>query len=445
MPFPEKQPIAASSSSSDNAAHDVPTASPVLLGLLCCLTGAGALIALVELGSLSTLQITLLVCAAYAVPGIVYEYVSAHGCRLPRSSGVPMSLVLRRALPKSFALAQILLLAYLLSAILPEYKKDLYKVWMDILPFAAGCTVALSLPYFIFCERVLGPKRDLYQYVGRYTLPVFLYRVWTRPFLRQAGLLWAVKLFFLPIMIGSLHFSVVFLSNNLPSQSFTDFFKFFDLTWELILAMDVALAVVGYVCSLRLLNTQVISTDPTWRGWVATLICYSPFSTVLYGSYLTYEDGLRWGDFFYGYHTAYVIYGSTLLFLHFLYLTASLNFGIRYSNLSHRGILTDGLFRITKHPAYLFKNIVWWMIGLPFITSQGAGVAIANCFLLLCVNAVYWWRARTEEMHLSRDPAYVAYALSMNERSVLAFIGKIFPALAYKAPAGYLESEYRMR
>ncbi len=445
MPFPENQPATASPPASDYAGGDFPTASPVLLGLACCLAGTGALIALVQHGGLSTTQITLLVCAAYAVPGIIYEYVSAHGWRLPRSSGVPMSLAIRRALPKSFALAQILLLAYVLSSILPEYKKDLYRIWMDILPVAAAITLVLSLPYFIFCEKVLGPKRDLYQYVGRYTLLVFFYRVWTRPFLRQAGLLWAVKLFFLPIMVGSLHYSVVFLTNNLPSQSFSDFFKFFDLIWELILAIDVTLAVVGYVCSLRLLNTEVVSTDPTWRGWVATLICYSPFSTVLYGSYLTYEDGLRWGDFFHGHHTAYVVYGSTLLFLHFLYLAASLNFGIRYSNLSHRGILTDGLFRLTKHPAYLFKNIVWWMIGLPFITNQGSGVAIANCFLLLCVNAVYWWRARTEEMHLSRDPAYVAYALSMNDRSILAFMGKVFPALAYKPPAGYLESEYRVR
>lgn len=445
MPIRENQPIAASSPSNYNAGPSFPTASPVLLGLLCCLAGTGALVVLVEQAVLSTLQITLLVCAAYAIPGILFEYVSAHGWRLPHSSNVPTSLALRRALIKSFALAQILLMAYLLSAILPEYKKDLYKIWMEILPVAAVCTVALSLPYFMFCEKVLGPKRDLYQYVGRYTLFVFLYRIWTRPLLRQAALLWAVKLFFLPIMIGSLHFSVVFLSNNLPSQSFADFFKFFDLTWQLILAMDVTLAVVGYVCSLRLLNTSVISTDPTWRGWVATLICYSPFSTVLYGSYLTYEDGLRWGNFFHGHHTAYVVYGSTLLFLHFLYLTASLNFGIRYSNLSHRGILTDGLFRFTKHPAYLFKNIVWWMIGLPFITNQGASVAVANCFLLLGVNAVYWWRARTEEMHLSRDPAYVAYALSMNKRSILAFMGKVFPALAYKPPAGYLKFEYRIR
>ncbi len=85
------------------------------------------------------------------------------------------------------------------------------------------------------------------------------------------------------------------------------------------------------------------------------------------------------------------------------------------------------------------------MIGLPFIINEGGGVAVANCFLLLCVNAVYWWRARTEEMHLSRDPAYVAYALSMNERSILAFMGKVVPALAYKPPAGYLEFEYRVR
>ena len=211
------------------------------------------------------------------------------------------------------------------------------------------------------------------------------------------------------------------------------------------MAIDVTLAVVGYLFLLRLLNTSVVSTDPTWRGWVTTLICYLPFSTVLYGSYLTYEDGLRWGDILSGQPLLYVFYGSALLLFHLLYLIASLNFGIRYSNLSHRGILTDGLFRLTRHPAYLFKNIVWWMIGLPFISNMGAGAALANCGLLLCVNAVYWWRARTEEMHMSRDPACIAYALQMNDRSIVAVVGKLCPAFAYRPPEGHLRSEYRMR
>ena len=84
------------------------------------------------------------------------------------------------------------------------------------------------------------------------------------------------------------------------------------------------------------------------------------------------------------------------------------------------------------------------MIGLPFISHMGLKTAIANCLLLGGVNIVYWWRARTEEKHLSRDPRYVAYALAMNERSLLAFLGRWFPVLQYRVPTGYQRLQYRI-
>ena len=33
-----------------------------------------------------------------------------------------------------------------------------------------------------------------------------------------------------------------------------------------------------------------------------------------------------------------------------------------------------------------------------------------NCLLLFGVNIIYFLRAKTEERHLSRDPAYVEYS-----------------------------------
>ena len=50
---------------------------------------------------------------------------------------------------------------------------------------------------------------------------------------------------------------------------------------------------------------------------------------------------------------------------------------------------------------------------------------------------IYFLRARTEEAHLSQDPTYVEYALWMNEHGKLAFLGRWFPLLKYKAPATY--------
>jgi len=108
-------------------------------------------------------------------------------------------------------------------------------------------------------------------------------------------------------------------------------------------------------------------------------------------------------------------------------------FGVRFSNLTHRGILTNGPYRFTKHPAYITKNLSWWLISIPFLHAP-ATAAIRHSIALGCINTIYFLRARTEERHLSRDPVYVAYALWMNEHGVLRFLGRWIPALRYKAP-----------
>ena len=41
--------------------------------------------------------------------------------------------------------------------------------------------------------------------------------------------------------------------------------------------------------------------------------------------------------------------------------------------------------------------------------------AVRNTFLMACVSGVYYWRARTEERHLSADPDYRAYAEWMGQ------------------------------
>jgi isoprenylcysteine carboxyl methyltransferase (ICMT) family protein YpbQ len=410
------------------------TASPFWLGLVCAAAAAAVLVSPLDAYGPSTLEIIALATLAYAAPGVIYEYARVHGLRAPVRTR-PFSLAgLRFALLKAFGFSQIVLAAYIVYASLPEYTKTNYTTFHSAFAAYGPILLVISTLYFVACQMWLPVKRDFYWYIGRYSIIVFLARVWTRMLLRRFALAWLVKLFFLPIMIGSLSYSVEWFLSHRFELAFSSFYTFFDYYWELILAVDVVLAVVGYIFSMRLLGTEVVATDETWRGWVATLICYYPFSNVLYGSYLTYEEGYRWGDALAGTYIAYIMYGLTVLFFHTLYLTASLNFGIRYSNLSHRGILTDGLFRFTKHPAYLFKNIVWWMVGIPFITNGSWIDAVHNSAILLCVNAVYWWRARTEEYNLSRDPAYVAYALAMNERSICRFAVRLIPALAYRPP-----------
>jgi protein-S-isoprenylcysteine O-methyltransferase Ste14 len=119
------------------------------------------------------------------------------------------------------------------------------------------------------------------------------------------------------------------------------------------------------------------------------------------------------------------VWAGAILALEGIYLLATFAFGVRFSNLTHRGILTGGPYRFTKHPAYVAKNLSWWLITLPFIPNHGWVDAIKSTLGLAGVSFIYYMRARTEERHLSRDPTYVRYALWMNEHGVLRWFGRI--------------------
>jgi steroid 5-alpha reductase family enzyme len=97
-----------------------------------------------------------------------------------------------------------------------------------------------------------------------------------------------------------------------------------------------------------------------------------------------------------------------------IYAWATVAFGLRFSNLTHRGVLTHGPYAWTKHPAYLSKNLFWWLATLPFFATTGNVTdCIRNTFVMGLVSGVYYWRARTEERHLSADPHYREYAAWM--------------------------------
>lgn len=96
-------------------------------------------------------------------------------------------------------------------------------------------------------------------------------------------------------------------------------------------------------------------------------------------------------------------------------------FGIRFSNLTYRGVLTSGPYRFTRHPAYLSKNLFWWCSSMPFlVTSESVVDMIRNTVFLGVVSGIYYWRARTEEAHLlGEDPKYRAYYDWMQQHGLI--------------------------
>ena len=189
-----------------------------------------------------------------------------------------------------------------------------------------------------------------------------------------------------------------------------------ELAYWLIGAMfmiDVVFATVGYVLTMKPLDAHIRTANPYAAGWTAALICYPPFILMGRRRAARLPSGHRpnWTYWLDDYPLLTALKGAWLVFLTGIYAWATVAFGFRFSNLTHRGILTHGPYAWTKHPAYLSKNLFWWFSLVPFLATTGNTVdVIRNTVVVALISGVYYWRARTEEKHLSADPAYREYA-----------------------------------
>jgi protein-S-isoprenylcysteine O-methyltransferase Ste14 len=143
---------------------------------------------------------------------------------------------------------------------------------------------------------------------------------------------------------------------------------------------------------------------------MAALICYPPFIMMDDGGPLDYRVGTQdWNVWFAGHDVILWALGIALVVLTALYAWATVAFGLRFSNLTNRGVLTHGPYALSRHPAYLAKNLFWWLSSVPILTTGSIVDAARATILMAVVSGVYYWRAKTEERHLKLDPDYVAY------------------------------------
>ncbi len=280
---------------------------------------------------------------------------------------------------------------------------------MKIFEAAAIPLVLTSVPYVVWLDRHLVNIRDGAWHLGAW---VAGRGDWQAEEIFHHLRAWAVKGFFLAFMISI----VPGLFGEIVRM---DWSKVADtpvgLTHALISAMfliDVHIATVGYLLTLKPLDAHIRTANPYLAGWVAALMCYPPFTLMAPGGPFDYHIATsEWHRWFYNYEALLWIWGAVLVALTAFYAWATFAFGLRFSNLTNRGIITNGPYAFTKHPAYLSKNTYWWLSTLPFLATSGSIVdAIRNSLLLGLVSAIYYWRARTEEKHLMADPDYAAYA-----------------------------------
>ena len=284
--------------------------------------------------------------------------------------------------------------------------------------------VIIVTPIYIWFtdRRLVQPEDGLFKF-GQ--LLLFRFRKDDGPAIKQYLLGWAVKGYFGPLMAGfALNDMSWFLDLQL-AENFGQVSAFYATFYRMIYFVDVLFAVTGYLCTFRLMNTHIKSTEPTMFGWVICLLCYPPFWPVFSDNFLSYGSDYQWGDWLARSPMIWTIWAAVIMAATTIYTWATVSFGVRFSNLTNRGIITNGPYRWVKHPAYVSKNFSWWFVSMPFLSALSATEALRASMALLLLNGVYYLRAKTEERHLSSDPDYVAYVNWMASHSLYAKIKRL--------------------
>ena len=173
---------------------------------------------------------------------------------------------------------------------------------------------------------------------------------------------------------------------------------FYPMALTALFLTDTLWFAFGYALEADFLKNKVRSVEPTFFGWFVALICYPPFNSLV-------NDYMRWYPNDYielanPYST--IILRVSILILIGIYVWATLALGTKCSNLTNRGIVSRGPYAFIRHPAYVCKNLAWWLTIIPIMS-------IPAFFSMLARSVIYYFRALTEERHLIADPDYQAY------------------------------------
>lgn len=279
-----------------------------------------------------------------------------------------------------------------------------YLFAMEVLGFAAVPALLASVPYVLWLDRRMDDPRDGTWHFGAFLLAR---EPWDRVKVIGHWRAWIIKGFFGAFMISILPGGFAAVVNANPGDLASQPGALAIAMIELLFVIDVQIGTVGYVMTLRPLDSHIRSGNPFLAGWIAALLCYPPFvyGVMDAGGLLAYEvNAPGWRHWLADSPLLLSLWGGWLVMLTGIYAWATVVFGLRFSNLTYRGVITHGPYRFTRHPAYLSKNLFWWSAALPFLVTDGGPMeSLRNVVGLALVSAIYYWRARTEEAHLLRE------------------------------------------
>ena len=178
-----------------------------------------------------------------------------------------------------------------------------------------------------------------------------------------------VKAFFVPVMTSFFFGNCADLFRTVPTSQLPGAFgdapasatsfsprSWYSLVLNSFMVMDVSLGLIGYLCASRWLGNKSVGVEPTGLGWAVALACYPPFNGVS-GQLLPYHTapaGARPYLDVLGTGSASLLVSDILSLValagYAVYVFATMAFGLRFSNLTHRGVIERGALRVGEAP-----------------------------------------------------------------------------------------------
>jgi protein-S-isoprenylcysteine O-methyltransferase Ste14 len=314
-----------------------------------------------------------------------------------------------------------------------------FSMWCFM--WAAPILFVASIPYTLWLDRRMVEPKDGCWNLGAWLMGLNESRDNEAIYNHLRS--WGVKAFFTAFMLAIVPPGFGDFVRGDMSQVLDNPVTLANWLITFMFVIDVAFATAGYLLAMKPLDSHIRTANPFAAGWMAALICYPPFVLMSEGGPLDYHPGTRgensWALWFADQPALLAVIGAMLVALTAIYAWATVTFGIRFSNLTHRGILTNGPYAFSRHPAYLSKNLFWMISTVPFLTTGNWVDAIRATALMGIVAGVYYWRAKTEERHLGMDPAYREYSEWMERNGLVPHFFQWLKGKKVEAPVALPE------
>lgn len=304
-----------------------------------------------------------------------------------------------------------------------DYSFEFYKKYSisvkGVFLFIINLYIFLLIPFYIFFDWK-SKARIIFWYLYRVFFQKNLSKV--TQIEKTAILAWIVKWFFAPLMIFWLTWHIFNMLNNIYlanknisffSSDFLYFFNnyFFYTAFSLILFFDVLFFTLWYLLEWKIFKNEIRSVEWTFLWWFVALASYPPINNVTNTILWWYStDFPKFSNFY-----MHISLNILLLILMWIYAWASVSLWLKASNLTNRWIIKKWPYKYLRHPAYLCKNIAWWIWWLPIliysIWQKDFKTFIYAIIWLSMWSFIYYLRAKTEENHLSLDKDYINYKI----------------------------------